>query len=71
MKASTDLPEPPLPTAPACYSIDDIAELLKCSTRTAWRLIDAGKIPGRLRLSGRLVRFSKTAVDRWLQGETK
>lgn len=59
------------PVGTATYRIEDIARLLACSTRTAWRLADSGKIPGKIKLTGRLVRFSKKAVDCWLNGGGK
>jgi excisionase family DNA binding protein len=61
-------PEPS--TAPAAYTVADIARLTQSSTRHIWRLNDQGKIPGRIRGLGRLVRFSRAAVDAWLAGQT-
>jgi excisionase family DNA binding protein len=54
-------------TAPMLYTADDLAELLRCSTRSVWRLSYRNLIPGRIRV-GRLLRFSKAAVDAWLVG---
>jgi excisionase family DNA binding protein len=62
-------PEPS--TGPATYTVPDIAQLAKASERHIWRLADAGKIPGRIRGLGRLVRFSRAAVDAWLAGRTE
>jgi excisionase family DNA binding protein len=61
-------PEPS--TAPATYTIADIARLTQSSERHVWRLNDQGNIPGRIKGLGRLVRFSKSAVDAWLAGQT-
>jgi len=61
-------PEPS--TAPATYTVADIACLTQSSERHVWRLNDQGKIPGRIKGLGRLVRFSKSAVDAWLAGQT-
>ena len=50
------------------YTVEQIARLLQCSERHVWRLADANKIPGKLRI-GRLVRFSRQLVDAWLAGQ--
>ena len=42
-----------------------VAEMLGCSARHVYRLSDAGKMPGPLRL-GSLVRWSKTAIETWI-----
>jgi predicted DNA-binding transcriptional regulator AlpA len=55
--------------APATYTIANIARLAQCSERHAWRLADLDLIPGRIKGLGRLVRFSKCAVDAWLAGK--
>jgi excisionase family DNA binding protein len=52
------------------YDVPDIAGLLKCSERHVRRMIDAGEIPGMIRI-GRLVRFHKGIVDGWLTGKAK
>jgi excisionase family DNA binding protein len=51
---------------PATYSVADLARLTQSSERHIHRLNDLGKVPGRIKGLGRLVRFSKTAVDEWL-----
>jgi excisionase family DNA binding protein len=56
-------------TAPATYTVPEIAKLAQSSERHIWRLIDAGKVPGRIRGLGRLVRFSKPEIDAWLTGK--
>ena len=43
----------------------DVASLLRCSTRTVYRLADAGKVPPPCRLSG-LVRWSSTTINAWI-----
>jgi excisionase family DNA binding protein len=60
---------PDKPTASATYTVPDIAALAQASDRHIWRLVDAGKVPGRIKGLGRLVRFSKAAVDAWLAGK--
>ncbi len=56
------------PAEPATYTVPDIARLIRSSIRHAWRLADKNAIPGRIRGMGRLVRFSRAAVDAWLAG---
>jgi len=51
---------------PAAYTVADIARLMQCSVRHAWRLAHRGVVPGRIHTLGRLVRFSRVAVDDWL-----
>jgi excisionase family DNA binding protein len=57
--------------APATYTVPEIAQLIQSSERHVWRLADQGLIPGRIRGTGRLVRFSRIAVDAWLAGSRK
>lgn len=47
------------------YTVPGLADRLQCSTRHLWRLIDAGRVPGVLRL-GRLVRLHRPTIDAWL-----
>jgi hypothetical protein len=59
----------PAPSAAAAtYDVPDIARLTKSSERHVRRYL--GQIPGRIKGLGRLVRFSKAAVDAWLAGQT-
>jgi excisionase family DNA binding protein len=55
----------PTKTESSTYTVDQVAQLAQCSTRHVHRLKDAGQIPGMMRF-GRLIRFSKQAVDAWL-----
>jgi excisionase family DNA binding protein len=64
----TNPPEPV--SVPATYTVPDIARLTQTSERHVWRLADRALIPGRIKGLGRLVRFSKAAVDGWLAGQT-
>lgn len=50
---------------PELIDFEAFAELIAVSTRTARRLVDAGKAPQPVRL-GKCVRFSRAAVERWL-----
>jgi excisionase family DNA binding protein len=66
-------PSPTRPQLPgnldaATYTIPDIARMTQSSERHIHRLNDLGRIPGRIKGLGRLVRFSKAAVDAWLAG---
>jgi excisionase family DNA binding protein len=68
----TDAPTAPAPepvTGTATYTIADIARLTQSSERHIGRLHAQGKIPGRIPDLGRVVRFSKSAVDAWLAGQ--
>ncbi len=46
-------------------TIKDLAELLRCSPRTIYRLVDVGRIPSPCRLGG-LVRWSSSAIEAWI-----
>ena len=45
--------------------VNDLAAILKCSSRTVYRLADSGAIPAPRRLGG-LRRWTRTAIDSWL-----
>jgi excisionase family DNA binding protein len=47
------------------YTALDLAKMLQCSIRHVRNLDERRVIPGRLSV-GRLVRFSKRAVDEWI-----
>ncbi len=51
----------------ATYKVPQAADRAQVSERTLWRLIDAKKVPGVIRL-GRSVRISKSLFDHWLDG---
>lgn len=53
----------------AVYSRRQMADLLDVSERHVDRMVRADEIPGVFR-SGRLVRFRRAVIDRWLAGET-
>ena len=59
---------PPPDPAAATYTVDELAQLLRCSPKHVRRLARDGEVPGAMRC-GRLVRFAKAAVDRWLAAE--
>jgi predicted DNA-binding transcriptional regulator AlpA len=62
--------ERPAPTATGTYECSDIASLLKISERQVWRLNDAGRLPGCIRI-GRSVRWSARAIDSWIESGCK
>jgi excisionase family DNA binding protein len=57
--------------APGTYTIKHLAEVLNISVRHAWRLADAGVIPGRLGGLGRVARWNRRVVDEWLERESQ
>ncbi len=50
----------------ATYTIPQASDRSQISERQLWRLIDAKKVPGVLRI-GRIVRISRSMFDAWLQ----
>ena len=50
------------------YTIGEVAEKLQCSVRHVHRLVAQKRVPGQFRV-GRLCRFRKHQIDRWLAGE--
>lgn len=56
--------------SPALIDVRQVAELLDCSPRHVYRLSDAGRMPGPVRL-GALVRWNKTIIDAWVAGGCK
>ena len=49
----------------ATYRVWQAADRALVSDRTMWRMIDAGKVPGVIRI-GRSVRISRARFDAWL-----
>jgi len=49
----------------AMMTVQDVAEALNCSTRTVYRLADAGRMPRPVKL-GALVRWPRAAVEEWI-----
>lgn len=47
--------------------IEDIAERLRISKRTAWRWRDDGTLPAPVKLGGRLVRWDSRVIERWVE----
>jgi len=46
-------------------TVEEVAAILRCSPRTVYRLIDAGKVPAPCRL-GALVRWPTSVVESWI-----
>lgn len=59
--------DPVANTAPAAALLDvrTVARLLGCSPRHIYRLSDAGKMPGPVRI-GALVRWNRAAIESWI-----
>jgi excisionase family DNA binding protein len=70
MSRTAPAPPPPDAKAAGTYTIKHLAEVLNISTRTAWRLADAGVIPGRLSGLGRIARWNRRLVDEWLESRS-
>jgi predicted DNA-binding transcriptional regulator AlpA len=51
---------------PELIDVRTVAKLLGCSTRTVWRLRDAGKIPQSLVLSTGLIRWRRSTLLAWI-----
>jgi excisionase family DNA binding protein len=45
---------------------DELAELLQVSRRCVERWDAAGKVPGKVRLPGRLIRWRREVIEKWL-----
>ena len=54
------------PVDPLLLTVPEVAALLRIDPRTLQRWDAAGRIPGRLQL-GRLVRYRREAVLKWLE----
>lgn len=54
-----------MPTLSRLIDVEDVAELLQCSTRHVRRLSDAGKMPPPLKL-GALVRYRRDEIQSWI-----
>jgi len=49
----------------AMLTVQDVAKLLNCSTRSVYRLSDSGRMPRPVKL-GALVRWPKAVVENWI-----
>jgi len=59
--AGQDMP----PVESALLDVEQVAALLRCSTRTVYRLADAGKMPRPVKL-GSLVRWRRGEILDWI-----
>ena len=57
-----------IPDPPQVMTIDDLAAYLQVAKSTLYKLAQEGKVPGQK--VGKHWRFSKTAIDRWLEDPT-
>lgn len=55
------------PDARSLLDVEEVAALLRCSTRHVYRLVDSGKMPKPVKL-GSLVRWSRAAIEDWING---
>jgi len=46
-------------------NVDDVAKMLRCSTRTVYRLADAGRMPRPVKLRA-LIRWPRDQVESWI-----
>ena len=56
----------PEPSGVELLDVKQVADLLHCSTRSVYRLADAGKMPRPVRL-GSLVRWRSGELRRWIE----
>lgn len=56
-----------MPDVSALLDVQQVAALLRCSTRHVYRLADAGRMPRPLKL-GALVRWNLATVLDWISG---
>jgi excisionase family DNA binding protein len=59
-QARIDLAEELIPAA-------DVAHLLRVSTRTVWRLVEAGHLPEPVRFNRKLVRWRASDIRKFLE----
>ena len=52
--------------APQLLDVQAVAEMLGCSPRHVYRLSDAGRMPGPVKL-GALVRWNSASIREWIQ----
>jgi len=50
---------------PVMVSVAEVARMLACSTRTVYRLVDAGRIPRPVRLGG-MLRWVRGSFEQWI-----
>jgi len=50
---------------PVMLTVDDVAGMLRCSSRSVYRLADAGRLPRPVKLGG-LVRWRRETIEDWI-----
>lgn len=55
---------------PQLLDVKAVGKMLNCSTRSVYRMADAGKMPPPLKL-GALRRWSASAIQEWIEGGCK
>ena len=50
---------------PAMLTVNQVARMLCCSSRTIYRLTDSGRMPRPVKL-GSLVRWPRDVIERWI-----
>ena len=58
-------PRANLPSQSAMLTATGVAAMLACSPRTIYRLVDAGRIPGPVRIGG-MVRWPRKLLEQWI-----
>jgi len=64
-KLPVPAPSPVLARPPTFLTIDEVAAVLRCSVRSVYRLVDAGRILPPTRFGG-LLRWNAAAFDAWI-----
>lgn len=72
MKLPFDIPEPEhqFLTEMTFLTVDQVAELLQCSSRHVYRLEERGRLPRAARL-GSSVRWPRHAIEDWISNGCK
>lgn len=55
---------------PALLDVNEVSQICGFSTRTAYRMADAGKMPKPIKL-GSLVRWNRAVIEEWIAGGCK
>lgn len=58
-------------TLPRYMTLQDIAEITRCSMSTIYKLSARGRIPGRLKTFGRMARYDRDIVLAWLKSQAE
>lgn len=66
MAVTTSIVPPDLP-ASALLDVKAVAQMLDCSSRHIYRLVDAGRIPPPVHI-GALVRWPRPVIEEWIAG---